>query len=235
MGVALSAQAATVDLITNGDFETGDFTGWSVSGTFSGTYTINDGTLNPPGPAGVLPPITGSYDAIGHQTGGSVALLQQTISVPYGIYSTSLTWNDRIRNYAASFIDPGQEYRVLILDMANTVLQEVYSTNTGDTLLQIGPNSRSADLTGLLQMYEGQMVVLSIETQAQSFFHTVTVDDVHLLAGSLPMDKGECKKGGWETFVNVNSGTQIFKNQGDCVSFVASQGKNPPENFEYEE
>jgi hypothetical protein len=33
--------------------------------------------------------------------------------------------------------------------------------------------------------------------------------------------KAECKKGGWETF-------GVFKNQGDCVSFVATKGKNPP-------
>jgi hypothetical protein len=38
----------------------------------------------------------------------------------------------------------------------------------------------------------------------------------------LPTSKDQCKKGGWENF-----GT-TFKNQGDCVSFVASGGKNPP-------
>ena len=31
----------------------------------------------------------------------------------------------------------------------------------------------------------------------------------------------QCKNGGWKTF-------GVFKNQGDCVSFVASKGKNPP-------
>lgn len=34
--------------------------------------------------------------------------------------------------------------------------------------------------------------------------------------------KEQCKHGGWRTF-----GT-AFKNQGDCVAFVASGGKNPP-------
>jgi hypothetical protein len=37
----------------------------------------------------------------------------------------------------------------------------------------------------------------------------------------LPNDKEECKNGGWRTF-------EVFKNQGDCVSFVATGGKNPP-------
>jgi hypothetical protein len=37
-----------------------------------------------------------------------------------------------------------------------------------------------------------------------------------------PTSKSQCKHGGWKSF-----GT-MFKNQGDCVSFVASGGKNPP-------
>ena len=37
----------------------------------------------------------------------------------------------------------------------------------------------------------------------------------------VPTTKAQCKKGGWKTF-------GVFKNQGDCVSFVATGGKNPP-------
>jgi hypothetical protein len=38
----------------------------------------------------------------------------------------------------------------------------------------------------------------------------------------LPTTKEQCKNGGWK-----NYGTK-FKNQGDCVSFVATGGKNGP-------
>jgi hypothetical protein len=38
---------------------------------------------------------------------------------------------------------------------------------------------------------------------------------------ALPTSKDECKSGGWRTY-------GVFKNQGDCVSFVATGGKNPP-------
>jgi hypothetical protein len=38
----------------------------------------------------------------------------------------------------------------------------------------------------------------------------------------LPSSKAECKNGGWRNF-----GT-VFRNQGDCVSFVATKGKNQP-------
>jgi hypothetical protein len=37
----------------------------------------------------------------------------------------------------------------------------------------------------------------------------------------LPTTKEECKNGGWRGF-------GVFKNQGGCVSFVATKGKNPP-------
>ena len=38
---------------------------------------------------------------------------------------------------------------------------------------------------------------------------------------TLPTTKEQCFNGGWQTF-------KVFKNQGDCVSFVATKGKNPP-------
>jgi hypothetical protein len=37
-------------------------------------------------------------------------------------------------------------------------------------------------------------------------------------AGTGPASKGECKKGGWKTFINPS-----FKNQGQCVSFFERQ------------
>jgi hypothetical protein len=36
-----------------------------------------------------------------------------------------------------------------------------------------------------------------------------------------PISKDQCKNGGWRTY-------GVFKNQGDCVSFVATKGKHPP-------
>jgi hypothetical protein len=37
----------------------------------------------------------------------------------------------------------------------------------------------------------------------------------------LPTSKEQCKDGGWRSF-------GVFKNQGDCVSFIATGGKNQP-------
>jgi hypothetical protein len=41
-------------------------------------------------------------------------------------------------------------------------------------------------------------------------------------APSLPASTSQCKTGGWRNF-------GVFKNEGDCVSFVATGGKNPPD------
>jgi hypothetical protein len=49
----------------------------------------------------------------------------------------------------------------------------------------------------------------------------VSGDIVVTDAPPLPTSMEQCKNGGWQTY-------GIFKNQGDCVSFVATGGKNPP-------
>ena len=49
----------------------------------------------------------------------------------------------------------------------------------------------------------------------------VSGDVVVVDAPPLPTNKDQCKNGGWKNF-------GVFKNQGDCVSFVATEGKNPP-------
>jgi Tol biopolymer transport system component len=38
---------------------------------------------------------------------------------------------------------------------------------------------------------------------------------------AVPTSKDQCKDGGWQSF-------GVFKNQGDCVSYVTTHGKNPP-------
>jgi hypothetical protein len=38
-----------------------------------------------------------------------------------------------------------------------------------------------------------------------------------------PTDVDQCKDGGWESY------NGMFKNQGDCVSFVVTDGRNAPD------
>ena len=57
----------------------------------------------------------------------------------------------------------------------------------------------------------------SIEFQAPGPFEQ-TID---LTFSALPTTADQCKESGWQAY-------GVFKNQGDCVSYVATQGKNPP-------
>jgi hypothetical protein len=57
----------------------------------------------------------------------------------------------------------------------------------------------------------------------------VLVDNITINSDVITFDAAasadSCKKGGWETMTDSNGNT--FKNQGDCVSFFATGGKNP--------
>src|SRR6266542_2039558 len=51
------------------------------------------------------------------------------------------------------------------------------------------------------------------------------IDDVRFNADVIPLTAGDCKKGGWTRF-HIDGVT--FKNQGDCVSYLATGGRNQP-------
>ena len=225
-GTALSAPPE--ELLENGGFETGDFTGWEVSASGPGSAEINDGSFDPPGIAPATEAINGAYDALSYQDGPSQQVFSQTVLIPEGVFSAQLAWKDRIYNNAGIFQDPNQEWRVVIRDMDDVVIFEAFSTSTGDTLIQPGPNNRNSDVTAVLQDYVGQELTISFEQQDNLLFFTTYLDDASLLVSVLPVVKEDCRQGLWATFTNVNTGNGIFKNQGDCVSFVATKGRNQP-------
>lgn len=170
-----SANAGLIEHIINGDFETGDLSGWNVVNTGSGSWSINDGTFVPGG-FNALAPIGGSYDAVTTQTGAGFHNLYQDVFLG-SFDSAILSWDDRIRS-GAGFSDPNQEWRVLIEDLSGALIAEVFSTNPGDSTSQIGPNSRSFDLTSILNPYANQSVRISFEEQDNLFFFSAALDNV---------------------------------------------------------
>jgi hypothetical protein len=69
-----------------------------------------------------------------------------------------------------------------------------------------------------------QAIDILIDVQGTADVSDITVNGVlQVPAAATPTSKDQCKNGGWQTFTNPS-----FKNQGDCVSFVATGGKNPP-------
>jgi len=69
-----------------------------------------------------------------------------------------------------------------------------------------------------------QAIDVLIDVQGTADLTNITVNgQVQVPAPATPKSKDDCKNGGWKNFTNP-----AFKNQGDCVSFVATGGKNPP-------
>jgi hypothetical protein len=61
----------------------------------------------------------------------------------------------------------------------------------GDTAQQLGPNSRSFDVTALLQSLAGQTINLQFADQATYFYNTITVDNISLqVSGQSVPDAG---------------------------------------------
>jgi hypothetical protein len=84
----------------------------------------------------------------------------------------------------------------------------------------VGPGTLTADANGsfAISWTEGTPTIFTatVVYQGQTLTKTVTVT-------CQPTTTADCKNGGWKTY-------GVFKNQGDCVSFVATGGKNPPAN-----
>ncbi len=173
--------ANPVEQIVNGGFETGNFNGWTIQATGSGSWFINDGTFVPVSGIGPVAPISGNFDALTDQFGPSLNMLSEPFVVPSGVQSANVNWNDRIFNNAGVFVDPIQEVRVEIRDSTGTtVLATIFDTNPGDPLIQPGPNARSFDITTLMQSLEGQTVRLCFTEEDNLFFFNYFVDDVSL-------------------------------------------------------
>ena len=70
----------------------------------------------------------------------------------------------------------------------------------------------------------GDIVSISvlIDVEGTADLSDITVNG-QVQMPATPMTANDCKNGGWQTFVSP-----AFKNQGDCVSWVATNGKNAP-------
>jgi hypothetical protein len=82
--------------------------------------------------------------------------------------------------------------------------------------------------TGITAADGGRLITINTATGRFSFVGSVSATGGNSLGAlafgdsrCLPTSKDQCKNGGWNTF-------GVFKNQGDCVSFVATGGRNQP-------
>lgn len=97
------------------------------------------------------------------------------------------------------------------------VLATVFQTKVGDPLT-LAPTPVSFDLSS----FAGTTVRIRFAEVDNQLFFNASVDNVAVTGKrALPTSKDQCKDEAWRSF-------GVFKNQGDCVSFVTTGGKNPP-------
>jgi hypothetical protein len=97
---------------------------------------------------------------------------------------------------------------------AATDTQSYTFDTTGNTLADMGWEEKTFMFTAV-----GAATALRFQSMNSGFFGPA-LDNV-VVEQNLPLTKDDCKKDGWMSF-------GVFKNQGDCVSFVATEGRNLP-------
>lgn len=238
LGLAMFAVpgVATAATVVNGGFETGSFTGWTAvfQPGGSGYWFVYSGTNSPINGFGIAAPPEGTYAATTDQGNAGSRILYQDVTLEPSSHHT-LSFVVYYNNQAGTFATPpsldfteaaNQQYRVDVLNPTapvtsvtpGDVLATVFQTNVGDPLT-LAPTAVSFDLSG----FAGTTVRIRFAEVDNLGFFTGSVDNVALTStAALPTTVQQCKNGGWRTFGSS------FKNQGDCVSFVATNGKNEP-------
>lgn len=214
----LNAKAA--ELITNGGFETGNFTGWTavnpaeffrpwaVSGSGAGG---NDGGTFVPVPNATSVQ-QGSFNAWNGVTAGAGQshLLYQDITIPTGFF-VRFTWLDRYQMNYTQFCSTGcgtATYAVEILNTSNVLLQTLYIVNTlTNTNTNTGWVSHSVNLTA----YQGQTIRVRFRT---------TVSVRLQGPGQLEVDAVSVQTL-QPTAANVSVGGRVLTNEGAGISRVS--------------
>jgi len=192
---------AVVQLLSNGDFETGTFSGWTVSNLAGGSgdwFIDTPGTTSPlSGYATAANPTGGSFYAVTDQFGPGTHALTQSIAVPAGASSVVLSFqmfaNDQsgqapIINPAGltHLAGPNQHVRVDLLsglatpfDTGAGVLANFFLGDDAGT----NPNPYTSyvfDITALVAG-GGTFQIRFAEVDNQ-FFYQMGVDNVSVLA-----------------------------------------------------
>lgn len=189
-----------VEQITNGSFETGDFSGWVKTPSASGDFVIDDGTVTPPSADSPTPPFDGNFSAFAQQTATGQLTLRQDLNLPANAPVITLSWADRIRNFASDF-DTNQQFRVELRTTNDTTLVLLFTTKPGDVTLADW-TQRSADLSS----YHGQTVRLAFIVDAGQTFLEVHLDDISVKAASPPLTTYDVYFG-----TNSNPGSAEFQ------------------------
>ena len=202
-----SAVAAPVQLISNGDFETGLLGPWTVTDLAggSGSWFVHSGATTPVSGNSTVGAAGGTFYAVTDQGGPGTHVLEQSFTVPFGALSVILSFdmfmNDQsgagpIANPAGldHTAGPNQHARVDVM----SILAGAFSTSAIDIVSNVVPPSidpganphsytgYSFDITGLVT--PGTSYKLRFGEVDNQFFFNQGVDNVSIVAdvGQVP-------------------------------------------------
>ena len=184
IGLVLSVSGfANAGLITNGGFETGDFTGWNVTTNGSGGCDTdwNVSSVSSTGCTPVSSPNEGNFAAYNSFDGNGPQLftLSQSFLVGNTFSSAVLNWDEI---YEISFCcssstlggPTGREFLIELFDSNNTLVSTIYSEDflwvNGASHSSNGWVSHTVDITSDLLSLQGQNVTLSFTSSIRDNF-----------------------------------------------------------------
>ena len=196
-GVATSVLAAGV---TNGSFESqaviGAFTTEGVGSTDIADWTVVSGTVDHIGTHWDAQDGTQSIDMSGYEAGAISTQVPTTAGVKY-----------KVTFYMAGNPDGGPVVKNLDVSAAGDTASYTFDT-TGAT---------HGDMKWVMKTFvftaTGTTATLSFTSTDNTAFGPAL--DAVSVSEYVPLSKEECKKDGWMDF-------GMFKNQGDCVSYLQS-------------
>ena len=168
---------------------------------------------------------------IGEVTFSGGAILSSVLGLPADqttVYGTKAGCPDNASAITITFATPVTDFSVQVLNGFQEAVSYTVTSNLGGSVTKtLADNLRSGADTFSLPDVGITSVTISptVSTDFWNFF----IDNVSFTPvappppppPALPSTAAECKDGGWDAF-------GVFKNQGDCVSYVATGGKNPP-------
>jgi hypothetical protein len=219
LGVTVLATAlvagASAATVANGDFETGDLTGWT-------TFVTANGTIGSPTVASFDTTGAGASDAAQFSVGTTV--LPPNGNEGGGIYQVVTTSSGSFNLAEAAAAYNPSSFPNNSCGLFELLVDGVVVASHDFGVCDGGATVRTTLTAAGLSLSAGQHEIRVRITRpygASGGSPLEYVDNVSLTPGGGPSSKDACKNGGWQSFPD-------FKNQGDCVSFVATGGKNKP-------
>jgi MYXO-CTERM domain-containing protein len=185
LGIALlTTRARAAELIVNGNFETGDFTGWTHTGTGAAgscdfNYTVVNGAVSSCFIGGGNSTFYAVHEFQSFTSPTEV--LSQTVVVPAGLSSAALSWRDAVQTFPIGGTIPSFQWDLYASDGTTLIANLYLATYPGFSGQPW--TSHSTDVLATLSAHAGETVILratNVNGRPFPFPSGFGIDDISL-------------------------------------------------------